>query len=435
MTAPGETPSVRVIDCPSCGGSLELRAAGFSTRLVCQYCASELDLVDDQVRLLAEHAEAANALTIPLGSMGVLKDVEWCVIGYLERTDSCESWGEYLLFNPYHGYRWLVHMHSGWSFGEPLLVQPAHASTYNVLHDGQAFKQCHESCTTTVEYVLGEFYWQVQRGETTVSIGYVAGQRMLTGEAKRDEYEWTLEEWLDSRDVARAFGNADTGQYPATARFPLPHHPNPHKGLLHYMAAVAAGAFVVALVAMFVLGAGGQRATATLVVGDDPASRKAVLGPFTITDRSRPFVIQTRGEPGSDSWLDVDYELVALGDQESRLANQPIEYYSGPDWTEDNRNGALKLSAIPPGKYELRAEVVRPEDEQAADAITWGAPGPERIVQITAGPGGIFWSNLFLLLLALFAPVGWVFARYTSFETARRSDYDIGGIDLEGDDD
>ncbi|HSF12844.1 MAG TPA: DUF4178 domain-containing protein, partial [Erythrobacter sp.] len=99
MTVVGQAPSVRAIDCPSCGGSLELRAAGFSTRLVCQYCASELDLVDDQVRLLAEHAEAANQLILPLGTRGVLKGVEWCVIGYLERGDMWENWGEYLLFN------------------------------------------------------------------------------------------------------------------------------------------------------------------------------------------------------------------------------------------------------------------------------------------------------------------------------------------------
>jgi hypothetical protein len=436
MTALGQqAPSVRVIDCPSCGGSLELRAAGFTTRLVCQYCASELDLVDEQVRLLAEHAEAANQLTLPLGTRGTLKGVEWCAIGYLERGDTWENWGEYLLFNPYHGYRWLVHQHSGWSLGEPLLIQPAHSSAQTLLHDGQAFKQCHTSSTTTVRYVLGEFYWQVQRGEEVQSIGFVSGQRMLIGEAKRDEYEWTIEEWIDSRAVAKAFAIADTGQYPKTARFPLPHHPNPHRGLLHYMALVAGIAAALALVVMLFLGAGGQRLTATLTAGDSLASRQAVLGPFAITGQPRPFVIHTRGEPGSDNWLDVEYELVRLSDEETRLANQPIEYYSGPDWVEDDRRGTLKLSALPPGTYELRAEVVRPGDEVDVNAPMWVGDNVERTVEITAGPGGAFWSNLFALLIALFTPVLWVFARYAGFETARRTDYDIGGIESDDDDD
>lgn len=434
MTVAGQAPSVRVIDCPSCGGSLELRAAGFSTRLVCQYCASELDLVDDQIRLLAEHAEAANQLTLPLGTKGVLKGVEWCVIGYLERGDMWENWGEYLLFNPYHGYRWLVHLHSGWSFGEPLLTQPAHGGGLNLLHDGRAFKQCHESSTSTVKYVLGEFYWQVQRGDETVGIGYVSGQYMLSGEAKRDEYEWTLEEWIDSRAVAKAFGIADTGQYPATAPHPLPHHPNPHSGLLTYMALVAGLAVVLALVVMLFLGNSGQRLSTTLTAGDSPASRQAVLGPFTITGQPRPFVIHTRGEPGSNNWLDVEYELVRLGDEETRFANQPIEYYSGSDWTEDNRRGTLKLSALPTGTYELRAEVIRPGDEVDVKAPMWVGDGIPRSIEITAGPGGVFWSNFFLLVLALFAPLAWVFSRATNFEVARRTDYDIGGIESDDDD-
>ena len=52
-----------------------------------------------------------------------------------------------------------------------------------------------------------------------------------------------------------------------------------------------------------------------------------------------------------------------------------------------------------------------------------------RSVIVRAGPGGIFWSNLFLLFLALFAPVGWALYRAMAFESARRSDYDYGGSD------
>ncbi|NJO14090.1 MAG: hypothetical protein HC870_02800 [Rhizobiales bacterium] len=200
------------------------------------------------------------------------------------------------------------------------------------------------------------------------------------------------------------------------------------------MALVAGVAAVLAFLAMIFMGAGGQRLTATLTAGDDIASRQAVLGPFTITGQPRPFVIHTKGEPGSDNWLDVEYELVRLGDEETRLANQPVEYYSGPDWVEDNRRGTLKLSALPPGTYELRAEVNRPGDEVDPNAPMWVGDGTAYPVEITAGPGGAFWSNLFTLLIALFAPVLWVFTRYTNFEVARRTDYDIGGIGSDDDD-
>ena len=65
-----------------------------------KYCGSELDLVHPQVRLVAEHAETAEALTLPLGTVGVLAKMPWTVIGYLERSDGSSAWGEYLLFSP-----------------------------------------------------------------------------------------------------------------------------------------------------------------------------------------------------------------------------------------------------------------------------------------------------------------------------------------------
>ena len=426
MTQDADAPSVRAITCPSCGGSLELRAAGFSTHFVCQYCGSELDLVDPEVRLISEHAQAAAELDIPLGSRGVLRGVEWAAIGYLERSDGWGRWSEYLLFNPYHGYRWLSRMAAGWSFGAPLMTQPGPPRSLTQAHDGRTFKKCFAETTNTVEYVLGEFYWQVRRGDETVTNGYVSGDRMLSCEITADEYEWTLEEWIASSEVAKAFGVEDSGQYPATGEHPLPHQPNPHNASLKFMAAVAAAAFLLALVFVLVLETGGPRAGATIEAGDAPASRQATIGPFTITGRPRPFIIETRGEPGNNSWLDVEYELTNLDPGVSRFANQPIEYYYGTDWTEDNRSGTLKLSAVPPGRYELSAEVIRPEDERGAIAPRWTTL---RQVRIDAGPGGVFWSNLVLLFFALFIPVAWVFARVIGFEATRQSDYDYGNDD------
>ena len=417
-------PSVRAITCPSCGGTLELRAAGFSTLIVCQYCGSELDLVDPQVRLVAEHAEAAGALLLPLGTVGVLQGVPWTAIGYLERSDGNSVWSEYLLFNPYHGYRWLVHQAAGWSLGTPLMIQPGSPRSLSQQIDGEIFAKCFREATNTVDYVLGEFYWHVRKGDRVDANGYVAGERMLSCEITGDEYEWTLEEWISSQAVADAFGIEDTGQYPARGLNPLPHQPNPFKRDASAMAAIAIVAFALALVFLMVFASSPPRSETTIMAGSDPASRQAVIEPFTIAGTSQPFVIETRGDPGDNSWLDVEYTLTNLDTDESRVANQPIQYYYGRDWKEDDRRGTLKLSSVPPGRYSLSAEVLREEDDPATPPFS--APTGERKVEINAGPGGIFWSNLFVLALVLFLPVFWLTARAMVFEAVRRDDYDYG---------
>ena len=418
--------AVRPITCPSCGGTLELQASGFSTLIVCLYCGSELDLVDPEVRLVAEHAQAGADLLLPIGTRGTLRGIDWAVIGYLERNDGWSAWGEYLLFNPYEGYRWLIHQASGWSFGTPLMIQPGTPRSLSQEYDGTYFSKCFKEATNTVDYVLGEFYWQVKRGDQVDVNGYVSGQRMLSCEISGDEYEWTLEEFVSSSEVAEAFGIADSGQFPKTGNHPLPHQPNPHSGLAKFMFGVAATVAAMALIFVLIFEGPTPRSSASLLAGDAPSSRQAKIEPFVIEGTSRPFTIRTSGEPGDNSWLDVEYVLTNLDTDESYIANQPIQYYYGRDWKEDDRNGTIKLSSIPPGRYSLEAEVIRPADERGARGFEDYTAKP---VDITAGPGGIFWSNYLILLLALFLPPIWVLMNAMSFEASRREDYDYGHDD------
>ena len=432
-------PSVRAISCPSCGGSIALQAAGFSTSFICQYCGSELDLVDPEIRLVREHAEAGEALWIPIGSRGRIGGVEYAVTGYIRRGDGYESWNEYLLFNPYHGYRWLTHAAAGWSFGTPLMTQPGSPAQDRIELDGHGMKQCFYPAEYRVIYALGEFYWKVQKGDVSTLVEYVGGGRMLSCEISGDEHNWTLEEWISSADVAAAFGVNDSGQYPVVGEYPQPHQPNPHTPMLKFMGSIASLALLAAILFVTVLEAASPRATASIAAMATPDTRTAQLGPFTISGRPRPFVITTRGEPGDNNWIDVGYTLTNTATGEEIIANQPIEYYYGHDWKEDGRRGTIKLSAVPPGSYTLEAEVSRPEDEyspamlERSRDVFGNLVVPTRQVEISAGPGGIFWSNLFLLFLAMFAPVGWVLARSMSFEAARQEDYD--GEDDDDDDD
>jgi len=86
-SAAAAAPAVRALSCPSCGGTISLRAAGYTVTVACQYCSSILDVANPDVRLIKEFHEAAAELEIPLGTRGTLRGVEWEVIGFMSRSE------------------------------------------------------------------------------------------------------------------------------------------------------------------------------------------------------------------------------------------------------------------------------------------------------------------------------------------------------------
>ena len=87
-------------DCPGCGGSLEIRAAGYTTTVACRYCGSVIDVASPDATLITQYHQAIADLAIPLGTRGTLAGIEWEAIGWQSRSAAGEGWDEFLLFNP-----------------------------------------------------------------------------------------------------------------------------------------------------------------------------------------------------------------------------------------------------------------------------------------------------------------------------------------------
>src|SRR5258708_4155095 len=101
----------RALNCPNCGASFVMRAAGHSLNVICEHCQWTLDAKDESFQVLAKFdTKMRFEPLVPLGSRGKLDGVEWECIGTQVRTVSVDgvsySWSEYLLLNPYHGFRY-----------------------------------------------------------------------------------------------------------------------------------------------------------------------------------------------------------------------------------------------------------------------------------------------------------------------------------------
>jgi hypothetical protein len=202
----------RQFNCPNCGASLSLMLSG-SKSMTCSACNSIID-VSQGIGGELKHAlqdEPVQPL-IPLGSMGQLQGVQWQVVGYQHRmgtdpTDADEhfGWEEYLLYNAKRGFTFLVDSTEGWSIVKPATGAPVVSSNgQSATYLGTRY-QLKESYNAETNYVVGEFYWQVQRGQRTSNRDYVNGPSLLSMEQSPTELTWSVGGKIDSAAVAKAF--------------------------------------------------------------------------------------------------------------------------------------------------------------------------------------------------------------------------------------
>lgn len=206
------------IRCPNCGAPLPVLAAG-TERAACRNCGALSDVKLQQVVALQGRARVQPG--IELGRKGVLPvrdargvaNAEWTVLGYVERssgtphTDAWFGWQEYLLYNPQHGYRWLVYDEGRFYLVTPLAAGDVDASGAPrfVRFKSRLFRRRNAN-DARVDYVLGEFYWKLQVGETVQAQDYEHGNELVSCERSSTEVSWSHGRFVPSNVITSAFG-------------------------------------------------------------------------------------------------------------------------------------------------------------------------------------------------------------------------------------
>jgi hypothetical protein len=218
-----KTLAAKTHPCPSCGAPLTI-ALATSQSVVCPQCKSVVDLSKgigpDMAHYAQENAPQAGAgPRIPLGRVGRLAlggpVLPWQAVGYVERCevqpddDGGQSfWHEYLLYHPTEGFAFLVDTADGWAWVKTLTGAPGRAPGGTMTWDGKTFSRRWEY-DSVVTYVLGEFYWKVERDLRMHHVDWVgrgdAEGWQLNQEMNAREVTWSLGAALEARAVAAAF--------------------------------------------------------------------------------------------------------------------------------------------------------------------------------------------------------------------------------------
>ncbi len=335
--APRPPARARTLACPNCGGSIEVRASGISITAICASCGATIDIASPELKIIAAARERTREPAIPIGRRGTLFGTEWEVIGYQTRSDSAEgSWDEYLLFNPYRGFRFLAKDSEGWSLFCMLR------------HDVQPPGQPESQSEAVTDYVLGEFYWRARVGDRASVSTYIAGSQILLQERTGDEVVWSRGTALPEKVVQPAFNIA----VPTVSR-------TAHRAPTVQVLRVAVVAFVV-LCLLDIVPFGRSRSLPVFqqafTTGAADRGRTLATEPFTVPDASGNLQIQVHA-PVQDDWFEVGLALVRQPDDLTFTARPTIEYYSGSDsdgsWEEGSQSARVVFTNVPGGSYRL----------------------------------------------------------------------------------
>ena len=201
------------MNCPGCGAALTLRSFTQAVTVVCESCHSILDAQDPQLRILQQFKKATgeDPPLIPLGARGKIRGTPYEAVGFQRRTIHVDgiaySWHEYVLFNPYKGFRYLTEYNGHWNDVSTLRALPtlnSFAGEVTVRYLGENFRHF-QSAQASTTYVLGEFPWQVRVGETNDVTDYISPPRVLSSEKSGKEVTWSMGEYISGRDIWKAF--------------------------------------------------------------------------------------------------------------------------------------------------------------------------------------------------------------------------------------
>lgn len=428
-------PAVASLSCPQCGAAIELRTLDLAQSVVCASCGSILDARDPNLALI-QAFESKQKFTpqIPLGTRGTLKGEKWEVVGYMVRSITVDGtsyyWDEYLLFNPYKGFRYLTQYDGHWNDVQVVKAAPTELKSGRqptvILHD-ETFKHF-QTATAVTEFVLGEFPWQVHVGDRAVTRDFVSPPRMLSEETTPEETTWSLGTYTPGAQIWQAFSLPGKAPRPRGVYANQPDEFKPRAGSLakRYFL-FAAILVVIGLLRLITAARTPVFSTSSYFRPGAAAESLAFVTPtFDVKGRTANLEVATEAQV-DNGWAFFEYALVNEATGITYEFGREVSYYHGRDadgnWSEGSKKDRAVLPSVPPGPYFLR---VQPEAQVPTDFLEYRISVRRDVPTLTP----------YLICLALLAlpPIFMAF-RAWGMESARWKESDYAPDSSDDDDD
>jgi hypothetical protein len=426
-------PQVKALACPNCGAGVQVRTYARTLNVVCVSCLTVLDASTPELQILQKFEGATRIRPlVPLGKRGKLESEAWENIGFQVREIVVDGvpyqWHEYLLFNPYKGYRYLTEYDGHWNDVKTLKSIPSPCTVSGkpaVQVLGRTYRHFQSAEATTV-YVMGEFPWQVRVGDQVRVADYVAPPFMVSSETTADEVTWSIGEYTDGRRIFQAF---ELQEAPPAPRGVYANQPSPYAGRTKraWTTWLFLNILLFALMFFFSIFTGNQVVLDKSYYFTTASKGEAsfVTDVFELKGRISNVELTTSTDLDND-WAYFGFALVNEATGQGYDFGREVSCYYGRDsdgsWSEGGRNDSVVIPSVPPGRYYLRVE-----PEMQSDASGGGSADHRMNYRLQLRRdvpyNAFFW---FAALLLLVPPV-FTSLRRAGFETRRWNESDYAG--------
>ena len=358
---PPGTPQVKSLNCPGCGAAITLRSFTQAVTVVCDHCHSILDAQDPRLTILQKFTKAVgeDPPLIPLGARGTIRGTAYEAIGFQRRTIHVEglpySWHEYVLFNPYKGFRYLTEYNGHWNDTSILRSLPTvndNVSPATVTYLGKTYKHF-QTAQAGTSFVLGEFPWQVRVGESSTVSDYISPPRVISSERTGKEVTWSMGEYISGRDIWKAFALA--GDPPERIGV-YENQPSPLSADTSAIWFACAG--FIALLVLMLMGFSSFARNEQVITGNYEFNTNARGEASFVTDgfelKGHTSDLELKSTSNVDNnWIYLNYALINQNTGQAYDFGREVSYYHGYDsdgsWSEGGHTDRVAIPSVPPG--------------------------------------------------------------------------------------
>jgi hypothetical protein len=441
------------VKCSSCGAPHEITAPGRSQLLVCQYCDASLDARSPELTALGDMMDKASEIAkwakIPIGTTANLSDGQYKVIGMMQSATESYGvtyrWKDYLLYNHLTGYRWLNENNGHYTYFEQLYAVPESSrskrrgfsyknrpvgmpSPQYILLDGK--KNLHFSTAEVqVEKVVGEFYWRVRKGESSIAYDYIDPPTMVSASVGKDDITWTKGRYLDKEELAVIFPTVEFNEDP---RGVAPAQTNPY---VKARKAMSLPLFVGFVLAVLMIASGlflpsGQKSVAegSIQVVNKGGTGNGESQPFKLEGQgSRDLVVRVSDPELKDHWTDVKVDIRTSQSRYRKRRSLILADYQG----KGSKEQSVRFDNVPAGE-SLRISIEGQYGPSSGPPLIRSEDPKSQVVKfdldykVDSLPGQRAWSGLFYFFLLCLFPLWWVRSGRNKFEKKRWYESDYG---------
>ena len=419
-------------ECPQCHTHITIYDPVGSEMVVCTGCHAYLHYTGSKY-VVKNHVQAIQYdPVLPLGTEGILKNIAYKVIGYMEKreVETGYEWREYMLYSFVEGYAFLAEYNGNWLLvaGKkhyPILDSLIDYGDDDISVDGQSY-MLYNKYAPDITALIGEYDWDVLEERIKAS-EYILPPTMVVKEENirehRTDYYWGRS--ITADEIAAAF-NIPPDNFPYKAEVGACEL-SPYRKRWFDMIKVT-GILVVIVMAIQILllvlkpeknlldssfnfGPQTLNASDSLKnLNEGMYEMKSFKTPSFVVDNSSAPLDIDFSSPVDNNWFESTIELVNEKDNQTWDLTKEIEYYhgyeDGENWSEGSTDGSATVSSIPAGKYHL-------------NVYPYAGASTINQMNIKVTESEVLWRNILVTVLLLLIYPLYCWYRYYKFETQR----------------